>query len=70
MLVGRMGCREGQGGQECRLGVSVGCDTPTPWDCSSVRPGLVTGWDRDTLYPGLVSLSWVSDKMGPYVVSD
>lgn len=33
--------------------------SPTPWDCSSVRPGVVTRWKRDTLNPALGSLSRV-----------
>lgn len=59
-----------QAGMGTEAGVSVGRGIPTPWGCSSVRPGAVTGWDRDTLYAGLVSLSWVTDKLAPYGVSD
>ena len=46
--------------------------TPTPWDCSSARPGAVTGWEKDILNPALGSLSRVrvSYKLGLCRVSD
>lgn len=76
-LWGGWGAGKAWDGQECGLSdADWEClwlrGTPTPWDCSCVRPGAVTGWERDILNPALGSLRQerVSYKLGLCSMSD